>query len=86
MGKMIAKTIPGKEFVYSRKSAHAVSEAAADYICGVLNEKRYRLKDGEAWHVYDCGGYELEYTEAGTQKFTRRKGVVSEVRRYSFAY
>lgn len=86
MGKLIAKTIAGKEYVYSRKSAHAVSAAAAEYICNVLNEKKYKLKEGEKWHVYDCGCYEMEYTEAGSQKFTRRKGVVSEVRRYNFSY
>ena len=84
--KMLAKAIRGKEFLYSRKSAHAVSDAGADYICRVLNENKYRLKDGEIWHVYDCGWYEMEYTEAGTQKFTRRRGIVSEVRQYNFAY
>ena len=85
--KMIAKTIEGKEYFYSAKSAHAVSEAGAAEICQVLNEKRWRLnKPEEKWHIYDCGWYEKEYTEAGSQSFYRRRGVIGEKRRYNFAY
>lgn len=87
MGKMIAKTIEGKEYLYNPNSAHSVSNAAADQICQLLNEKRWRLnKPEEKWHVYDCGWYEMDYTEAGSQSFYRRRGVVSEKRRYNLAY
>lgn len=85
--KMLAKTMEGKEFCYSRKSAHAVSDAGAVEICRVLNEKKWRLNNpGEKWHVYDCGAYEIEYTEAGSQSFYRRKGTIGEKRRYNFSY
>mgnify|MGYP006864418359 CR=1 FL=1 len=85
--KMIAKTIAGKEYMYNPKSAHAVSAAGAAQICQVLNEKRWRLnKPEEKWHIYDCGWYEQEYTEAGSQSFYRRRGVIGEKRRYNFAY
>ena len=80
MGKMIAKTIAGKEFTYSRESAHAVSNAGAEAICRALNEKRWGLKDGQVWHVYDCGWYEQEYTGAAYQQFIRRKGAIYEAR------
>lgn len=81
MGKMIAKTIAGKEFVYSRNSAHAVAKSSAQKICDALNRTRYNLKDGEIWHVYDMGQYERDYTAAGYQKFAQRKG-----RLYSTTY
>lgn len=85
--KMIAKTIAGKEFIYSRNSAHSVSNAGAEEICRVLNEKRWRLnKPEEKWHIYECGWYEMECTEAGSQSFYRRRGVISEKRRYNLAY
>lgn len=32
------------------------------------------------------GWYEKDYTEAGSQSFFRRKGVISEKRRYNLAY
>lgn len=78
--KMIAKTIAGKEYIYSKSSAHAVSNAEAKPICDALNKARYDLKDGEAWHIYDLGWYENEFTNAGVMKFTRRKGKIYEAR------
>lgn len=80
MAIIIAKTIVGKEFVYSRKSAHAVSAAGAEAICKTLNDNKYQLKEGEKWHVYDVGAWELEYMDAAYQSFTRRKGYVYEKR------
>lgn len=80
MAKIIAKTIVGKEFVYSRKSAHAVSAAGAAEICKTLNENKYKLGEGEKWHVYEIGPWEMEYCGAAYQSFTRRKGYVYEKR------
>lgn len=80
MGKMIAKAEKGREFVYSRSSAHSVSEAGAASICAALNASSWGLKPGEVWHVYDCGPYEMEYTGAGYQAFARRSGHVYEKR------
>ena len=74
---MIAKTTEGKEFMYSRVEAYEVSNAGADEICKVLNEKRWRLdKPEEKWHVYDLGWYERDYTQAGVQQLGRRKGSI----------
>ena len=80
MEKMIAKAIKGKEFLYSRNSAHSVSAAGAKAICDALNSARYQLKENEIWHVFDCGWYEKEYTAAGYQKFARRQGRIYEGR------
>lgn len=78
--KMLAKAIKGKEFCYDRWSAHKVSTAGAEKICTALNKIRYQLKSGEVWHVYDCDGYSLEYTGAGYQSFTMRKGSIYDKR------
>lgn len=78
--KLIAKSNIGEEYIYSRSSAHAVSNAGAEIICKALNDRKYKLKPGEVWAVHDCGNYELDYTAAGYQKFTHRKGVIREVR------
>lgn len=74
MAKMIAKTMIGQEYIYSRKSAHSVPKSSAKMICEALNRARYQLKDGETWWIYDCEGYEMEFTSAGFQRFARRKG------------
>ena len=78
--KMIAKAIEGKEFMYNRNTAHKVSDRGAAAICAALNERRYQLKDGEIWHIYDCGAYETEYTSAGYLSFTRHNGYLYEKR------
>ena len=52
MKKLIAKTIKGKEYIHSRNDAY-FADKNADKICEVLNKVRYKLKEGECWHVYD---------------------------------
>lgn len=80
MAKMIAKAVNGQEFLYSRNTAHKVSERSADAICKVLNDCKWKLNGGEVWHVFDCGWYELEYTAAAFQSFTIRNGLIKEKR------
>lgn len=81
--KMIAKTLKGKEFIYSKTHCYRVSEKGAVDICNALNEIRYNLKEGEIWHIYNCGSYELDFTNAGVQKLTRYKGTIKAVRSYA---
>ena len=76
--KIVAKTQLGKEFLYSRDSAHKVSERSAQHICDALNEKRWGLKEGQVWHVYDIATWEVEYCGAYHQSFVRRKGALYE--------
>lgn len=73
MGKMIAKTLKGKEFCYASRSAYSVPDRSADEICGALNACKYKLGEGEVWHVYECGEYERKYTYAGVQRIRKTK-------------
>ena len=84
MEKIIAKSVPGREFLYSPRSAHHVSKASANKILTVLNRTRYDLKDGEIWHVFDVDRFEYEGCLAYTQSFTIRNGIVSERKYNSF--
>lgn len=52
MKKLIAKTRIGKEYMHSRTHAY-FADKDADKICKMLNETKYKLKDGECWYVYD---------------------------------
>lgn len=74
MKKMVAKSLKGSEFFYSRFSAYAVPVSSADKICKALNDSRWNLDDNEVWHVHDCGSYELENTSAGYRRMGVRNG------------
>lgn len=76
MKKMISKAIKGSEFIYSRRDCWQVPTASAQAICDALNKLKHKLKDGETWHIYDCGPYELEFTSAMYQKITHRAGKI----------
>lgn len=76
MAKIIAKTIKGKEFIYSKTSAHNVSNASALKIRDALNSIKWQLKDDEIWHIYDVDWYTESFTY---KKFTLRNGVLKEV-------
>ena len=52
MKKLIAKTLIGKEYMHSRSDAY-FADKNADQICDALNKSKYKLKEGECWHVYD---------------------------------
>ena len=53
MKKRIAKTIIGTEFLHSKKDCFFAPAASAQKMCDLMNEAKYRLKDGETWCVYD---------------------------------
>jgi hypothetical protein len=52
MKKLIAKTQEGKEYCHSKTNAFFAS-ANAQKIADALNKNKYKLSDGEKWHVYD---------------------------------
>lgn len=62
MRKLIAKTIIGKEYMHSRSHAY-FADKNANRICEVLNETKYKLKEGECWHVYDFDYAQTAYVE-----------------------
>ena len=55
---VIAKTVTGKEFFHSIREMYEVPKRSASKICDVMNDVRFRLKEGEAWHIYDEYMYE----------------------------
>jgi len=75
--KIIAKTRIGSEYLYSASSARKVSARSAETILKVVNEMRWRLKDGETWHIYDVDEYSAAYDYAQYQAFTIRNGIVT---------
>ena len=62
MRKLIAKTIIGREFMHSRSDAYFANKNA-NRICDALNETKYKLKEGECWHVYDFDYGQTAYVE-----------------------
>ena len=71
---ILAKTIIGKEFIYSVSSAHKVNKKKADYIAECLNNCGFMLKDGEKWHVYEVDQYDKASIYAEDQTFYITKG------------
>lgn len=74
---VIAKSKEGHEFLYNAASARKVSARSAETILKVLNDMRWRLKDGEIWHIHEVDEYDNAFYYAQRQAFTIRKGVVS---------
>jgi hypothetical protein len=56
--RIIAKTITGQEYLYS-KVYYQVSKASASIICNAMNASNYQIKPGtsEYWKVYEAGDY-----------------------------
>lgn len=75
--KVIAKAKIGSEFIYNAASARKVSERSAQKILAVVNEMKWRLNDGETWHIYDVDEYDNAFYYAQRQAFTIRKGIVT---------
>ena len=77
--KIIAKTIPGKEFMYNPKTARKVSAKSAKIILDIVNEYKFLIEDSskEIWHIYDIDEYDTAYFYANRQAFTIRNGIVT---------
>ena len=75
---IIAKTQEGREFCYTMKTAHAVSEKSALKICDILNESKYQLSASEKWYIYEIDCYDSTLEYARHQIFRIRKGIVKD--------
>ena len=53
----VAIAVKGKEFLYKRSSMIAVPNDRAQNVIDMLNKRKYLLKDGEIWHVYENDPY-----------------------------
>ena len=78
---ILAISVQGKEYLYSPKKAHTVSKRSAETIKEILNKMSWRLKENETWFIHDIDEYSTAYDYAETQKFTIRKGLVTERRK-----
>lgn len=67
---VIAKTVTGKEFFHSIREMYEAPKSSASKICDVMNTVHFRLKEGEAWHIYD------EYMYEPQGRLSIRKGIV----------
>ena len=78
---ILAKSVKGQEFLYSKRSAHKVPKTSADKICEALNKINYDLKNGETWFKHEVTNYDDAYIFAETQAFRVSKGTLKEIRR-----
>ena len=58
MKKFVAKSVLGKEYLYSQKCAFIVPNKSAKRIRDTLNANHVTLEKGEIWHIYDCDWYD----------------------------
>lgn len=75
---ILAITNEGQEYIYSARSARAVSKKSARLICDIANENKYKLKPGQKWHIYDVDKYDIAFDYATRQAFRIRNGIVSD--------
>ena len=59
-GLVIAKSIKGREYLYSTVEMYAVSKCSSQAICNELNKIRYNLQEGETWNIYERYAYDNE--------------------------
>lgn len=76
---VLAKSLKGRDFFYSPRSAHRVSKRSAKTIAGILNEK-VNVVDNFEWTTHEVGHLSEAYAWAESQSFVIRKGIVSEKR------
>ena len=81
---VLAISVKDHEYLYSAKSARAVSARSADIICKTVNYHKYLLKDGEIWHVHEVDRYDNAYDYARFRAFKIRKGIVKDCETYSY--
>ena len=80
MALCVAKSVKGKEFLYSAKSAHSVPKASSKIICSILNKVKYQLSDNEVWFIHEIDKYDSAFDYASFQRFSIRNGIVKERR------
>lgn len=83
MRKVIAKSIKGKEYLYSRKECYSVSAKKAKLICDTLNRLQWQLKDGETWFIHEIDDIEYKYCNAVFQQFIAGKNGIRIKNYYS---
>lgn len=81
---VIAKTIKGEEFFYSRIDSYIVNPKTAKLICSVLNRVSWKLdNDKQAWKVYVLSFDDYMYTSAPFQRLSIRNNSIKVLNYYS---
>ena len=78
--KFIAIAPKGAEYLYRKSSMIAVPKSSAIKIMIALNNLRYKLKDGEVWHIYDNDWYTNDFISSEIKRYSNKK--MSVVRYY----
>lgn len=76
---VLAISKKGNEYLYKANTARAVSKASAKKIMDIVNRADYLINnDFETWYIHEIGKYDRAFDYAQYQKFTIRKGVVTD--------
>ena len=75
--KFIAIAPKGQEFVFNKASMIAVPTSSAQKIADTLTELKYKLKEGQVWHVYDNDWYYDGYISSEIKKYGKKMPVVA---------
>ena len=73
--KFIARAIKGQEFIFDKRIMIAVPKTSATRIADALTKMRYKLKDGEVWHVYDNDWYYNDFITGEIKRYGNRMNV-----------
>lgn len=71
--KFIAIAPKGAEYLYRRSSMIAVPKSSGVKIMTTLNNLRYKLKDGEVWHIYDNDWYSNDFIESEIKRYSNKR-------------
>ena len=75
--KFIAIAPKGQEYIFNKASMIAVPTPTAQKIADALTEMKYKLKEGQVWHVYDNDWYYNDYIGSEIKKYGKRMPVVA---------
>ena len=79
---VVARSVKGKEFLYSASSAHRVAPKEAQIMADALNRAEYGITPDQVWFVHDVGPCDNAYAYGKMQGFRMLKsGTIKEVGR-----
>lgn len=73
--KFITVSKKGQEFVFDRRRMIAVPTSSAKKIADTLTELKYKLKEGEVWHVHDNDFYYNDMIDSEIKRYGKRMPV-----------
>lgn len=85
MKKVIAKSVKGHEYLYSRKDCYSVSAVKAKLVCDTLNRLAWNLKNNETWFIHEIDDSDFAYTNAAFQQLVAGKTGI-KIRNYLSVY